>query len=327
MEFTKLIEKYDRSDMLSLIRGIPDHILDAADIARGFDFEMERPENIVIAGMGGSGVGGSFLVDMLKDRLDIPIFVHNGYSLPKFAGKKTLLFAVSYSGNTEETISAYQEAEKRGTTIVPIASGGRLGEMAKDFVKIPAGNAPRTMLVYTFVPMVVILEKIGLIGDEVDGVYQNIRDHMGEFEERGKELAGELKDTLPVIFSSAPFGTVSYRWNTQLSENSKVLSVYGQIPEMNHNTINVEPDEAEISFVFLRYGDEPDRIKQRIEISKRTFENYGKVIEVNGLGGSYLDTMLSLTIIGDFTSYYLALLREKDPTEMENIENLKKELA
>jgi glucose/mannose-6-phosphate isomerase len=330
MDFSGLMEELDKGDMISLIRGIPEHIRDAWEIGKKFEipgsFFDAKFLNILVIGMGGSGMGGMLLKGMLEGKCRIPVVVYNSYLPPAFVSENTLVFAVSYSGNTEETLSCMKCAESAGARIIGITSGGELERLCKS-IKIPGGKMPRTMLSYTFIPMLCVLEKLRIIKLEntAEDISRLLEKNMEKFENLGKEIAAELKGKIPVVHSTSPYEAVAYRWHTQFSENSKVFSAYGFIPEMNHNGINIEPDGG-FAFVFLRNSAESENIRKRMEITKSVFSKYGKIIEVQCHGSTFLDVAFSGIIIGDFVSYYLALLAGKDPNRMDRIDWLKKEL-
>jgi glucose/mannose-6-phosphate isomerase len=244
------IKKIDSADMLGFIRNFPEQIEEAQRIAEGIEIEDFKPYQIVIAGVGGSAIGGDILASWLFKRIDIPIFVNRAYKLPTFVGENTLIFAVSYSGNTEETLSLFEGGLKKGCKIVAITSGGKLESRAKEenvkLISIPKGKPPRAAVAYLFVPIVVVLKKLGIY--EPDAELSVTIENLKQLRERlvpeittqdnpAKQIALQLHGETPIIYGLAIFNAIARRWQTQLNENAKVLAWHGTFPEMNHNEI------------------------------------------------------------------------------------------
>ena len=295
--------------------------------------------------MGGSAIYGDILKEWLRDRLDIPIFVNRDYNLPKWVGKDTLSIFLSYSGNTEETLSSFREAIKRKSLCVGISSGGKLEEICKEksipHVKIPSGFQPRAAIAYLLFPTIKIIQKIGLL-DNVDGeiketvkISQEISDNnkkeIKQSNNLAKSIALSIKDTFPHIYAWRYYVPIARRWRTQINENSKMIARFDEVPECNHNDIVGWTEQTEMaamsSCIFLRDKDEPNRISERYNFMKDVFEKAGaKVLEVEALGKGLLARMISLMYIGDFVSCYLAILRKVDPTPVYVISKLKERL-
>jgi glucose/mannose-6-phosphate isomerase len=342
------IKKIDKDGMLGLVERFPAMIEDAVNICSSCPFKVSKDiENIVIAGMGGSAISGDIIKKLLVDLVEIPVSVVRDYSLPKFVGKKTLLFALSYSGDTEETLSAYSQAHDTGTQIVVVTSGGQLKEKAKkagyQVVEIPKGLPPRACLPYLLVPMIYFLDKTGiaqgLIGQLRNAVLvlKKLKDRYcteSPFEANAtKQIALKLQNKIPIIFGS-PCGSdvAAFRWKTQFSENTKITALFNVFPELDHNEIvnlaELNAGTHQFSLILLRDKFEGERIKTRIDITKRILSSsIPDIHEVWSEGDTRLSRMLSLSYLGDYVSVYLAIANEVDPTPVLAIDKLKKELV
>jgi glucose/mannose-6-phosphate isomerase len=323
-------------------------LLHALELSRGTPLpKIKKIDQIVISGMGGSAIAGDIVSDLFFNKVKIPIFVNRNYRLPAFVNKETLFFALSYSGNTEEALSAVKEAAKCGATITCITSGGKLKEIAEAnkyaLYLIPPGYEPRAALPYLLVPILVVLEKIGFISgmkEELEGgadLLQKLQREYGATTPTRnnpvKQLAGKLIGRIPIIFAaSGSSAAAGLRLKTQFNENSKVTAVFNLFPELNHNEIVnlsvLKREEHNFSLIFLRAEADLERIVKRMEITKSLIgSRLGGVNEVWAQGKTPLAKMLSLIYFGDLLSVYLAILRGIDPTPVEIITRLKKELA
>ncbi|MFA6142648.1 MAG: bifunctional phosphoglucose/phosphomannose isomerase, partial [Candidatus Omnitrophota bacterium] len=279
----KIVRKYDTVNMLETIEGFPAQCCDAKDIGYGFDlpnsFKIQY-KNIVCTGLGGSAIGSDIARSYIADRSKTPLFVNRNYTLPAFVGADSLVVASSYSGNTEETLSAYKDAKNKNAKIIVISSGGELTRIASQdgfpVLKIPAGLQPRCALGYSFFPLIIVLSKIGVVEDEsinigeaittLEGLRdKNIGFKIPEKENIAKNIARSLYGKFPVIYAGADhIDCAVTRWRGELSENSKTLSSGHVLPEMNHNEIVgwEKPDKLLKDFVavFLRDKDDFARI-------------------------------------------------------------------
>ncbi len=345
----KFIKNIDASNMAVHLYGFPDQIREAQQIYGNAPCKRgkEDVKNIVLVGMGGSAIGGDFLRCMAEGEAQAPLSVVRGYRLPAFAGQGTLLIGISYSGNTEETLSAFQEGLDRGAVAYVITSGGKLGELAESegipCTRVPGGMPPRCSLGYLFIPSLLALADMGLIG-RVDGDIEEAVEVLSALRENyapssplennpAKKLAIELQGMTPIVYGSRD-GTeaVALRWKTQINENSKAFAAYNVVPEMNHNEIvgwDAQPGfSAKTAAIFLRDHQDHPSISKRIEINKSILEGKGLTVrEFWPQGESRLARLLSATYLGDYVSYYLAILYEIDPTPVEIIEELKRKLA
>ena len=347
----KRIEKCDESSMLELIESFPEQCQDAKCI--GDEFELPQGfkrsyKNIVCTGLGGSAIGADLARSYIAEDAQVPVLVNRNYTLPNFVTEDTLVIVSSYSGNTEETLSAYREAVSRGSNIIVITSGGKLEKAAKEddlpCLTIPEGFPPRCALGYSFFPLLTVLAKIGIIRDQagsIDDAIHNLRKlkdsrigyKIPRKDNPAKKMAAEIFGKLPVIYASQDhIDAVVTRWRGQLAENSKTLSSGHLFPEMNHNEIvgweNPKKVLKECVAIILRDAADHPRISKRMDATRNLLKrDKVKVLEIFSSGKELLARIFSLVYIGDFVSFYLAILNGIDPTPVEKITIIKKELA
>jgi glucose/mannose-6-phosphate isomerase len=303
-------------------------------------------QNIVLTGLGGSAIGGDLLRSYLVKELDIPFAVNRYYTLPEFVGRNTLVIVSSYSGNTEETISAHKEAMKRKARILCISTGGETARMAKIFkqpwIQIPPGLSPRAALGYSFFPLLVVLSRLGFIKPKDRDIKETIQllkikslsfGNPESPENAPLKLAERLKGKLPVIYSPAEhLDTVNIRWRGQIAENAKQLSSGHVLPEMNHNELvgwKVLTDLMKhMHVIFLKDFGTYKRVAIREGITKQVVSMYaGEVTEVASEGRGLLARLFSLIYFGDWVSLYLAILNNENPEPVAIIDYLKSELS
>ncbi|MEM2947431.1 MAG: bifunctional phosphoglucose/phosphomannose isomerase [Candidatus Bathyarchaeia archaeon] len=340
------IKRMDKSGMLSFCVDAAKHYENAVQIAEKVVVDYTKPNAVIVAGMGGSAIGGELLKDWAYNIMTIPVEVCREYTLPAYADKTTLTFIVSYSGETEEALSVFLDALKRNCMTVCISSGGTLLDFAEKLkipsVRIPEGIPPRAALPYLFTPKMIILEKLGLITRARAGISEAVsvlRQVCSEnapqtpFKENfSKKLAFDICGTVPAVYGFGFYRSVAQRFKQQFNENSKIPSKWEVFPELNHNEV-VGWEEAEklahyFSALILRDKNEAKPIRCRIEATKELLSNKVRgIYEVWSHGRGKLAKMLSITTIGDFTSVYLAILRGIDPTPVKTISMLKDKIA
>ena len=246
------IETLDSAGMFGAAWDFPEQCRYALDAAMNSQLPLSPPfQNIVVTGLGGSAIGGDLLRVYGLKHLDIPVVVNRNYGLPQFVSPNSLVFVVSYSGNTEETLSAYKDAYERGAGIVVLTSGGRLGALARQdrvsLVTVPGGIAPRAATGYLFLPMLVVLERLGLVSGveaevtEVVGILRGLRTRYGLdsflLDNPAKQLAMNLQGHIPVIWgASGTTEVVAQRWKGQINENAKAPTYWNVLPELNRTT-------------------------------------------------------------------------------------------
>lgn len=318
----------DKSNMLRALEEFPYQCKMALELSKGMSIPGDI-ENIVIAGMGGSAVGGDLLRIYMRNSR-IPVHVLRDYRLPGFVNEKTLFFAISYSGNTEETISSFNEAEKRKAKIVAVTSGGILKQMAKRCISIPAGLQPRAALGYLFFPALGVLDNSGIIKVKNDEISEmlGILGKTDDFRSEGERLAKKIGKRTPVIYASENMYAIAYRWKTQFNENGKMPAFHHTFSEMNHNEIVGYQNMQREDFIsiIIRDKDDNERIRKRMDITKEIMSSRVDVEEISTKGEFLLSRLFSGIYYGDFASYYAAIANKIDPSPVTVIENLKKRL-
>jgi glucose/mannose-6-phosphate isomerase len=338
------IREIDRSNMLSFCVEAPKHYQKAAKIAEKVALRYPKPANIIVAGMGGSGIGGELLKDWARDKAQMPIEVSRDYSLPAYANEKSLVLIVSYSGETEESLSAFLDAAKKKCVIHCISSGGSLLEFAEKlnvpYLRIPSDMPPRAALPYLFTPLLKALEKMKMVSSVSEDFSEAIKilerisgENAPEKLARAnfsKTLALGIDESVPVVYGFGVYRSVAQRFKQQFNENSKVPSKWEFFPELDHNEIVGWEKAGKLakcfSTIFIRDKNEPNEIRSRIETTKALMHPDSKMFEVWAQGKSALAKMLSTICIGDFTSVYLAILRKVDPTPVNTIALLKEKM-
>ena len=314
-------------------------------VSKSLRISYGKPKNVVVVGMGGSAIGGDLLHDWLLDRIFIPVEVCRDYALPAYANGETLVFIVSYSGETEETLSALLDAVKRKCMIVAIASGGSLISFARrlhlPYMTAPSGLQPRVAVPYLFFPLVITMEKMGLVRgietelNEVIKVLKTLaKENSPDVPQQNnpaKKLAWDLRATIPVVYGFRQYRSVAVRFKSELNENSKIPAKWEVFPELNHNdVVGWEASEALVkrfTVVLIRDKDEPPEIRNRIKATKKlVLTKVRKTLEVHAVGESSLAKMFSVLFLGDLTSVYLAILLGVDPAPVKIITAMKKEM-
>ncbi len=334
--------------MYSLIRNFPQQVEEAVRIgtASKIKFPISKISNIVVSGLGGSAIGGDLLRSYLADEIAVPIAVSRNYSLPEYVDERSLVIVSSYSGNTEETISSHRDAAKRRAKVLCITSGGLVKEFAakkkQPVIHIPGGLPPRAALGYSFFPTLIVLSKLGFFKSkkkDIDETLAMLKAKAAVYGDPASQnnsalkVAQALHGKLPVVYSSVDrFDAVNVRWRGQISENAKTLA-YGHVfPELNHNEIvgweMLQESLKNIHVVVLRDGGDNPRIQLRMNVTEDIIRAFADgITEVRSEGKSVLTRMFSLLYLGDWTSFYLAMLNGVDPTPVKKIDFLKNELA
>ena len=336
--------RYDKSDMLSLLLGFSDDVAQTAAICENADIETgDTPQALALLGMGGSGIAGRLFAECTAGELPVPAILANGYDLPAAVDEKALAIALSFSGNTAETLAVTRAALGRGARVVAITSGGELKRLCEasgaSVIEIPGGRPPRTALAFLALPVFEIAKRAGLIGGVglnglagyMNGVKSDIQPEMPEERNAAKQLARaiyEAKDTR--IYGAGTASVVATRLRGQLAENSKVFASEHTFPEMCHNELVPfsENDNRGRLVVMLRVGEEPPILTGQIELSLEIMrEQEVEVLEIKPKTDNNLNGIFELIYVADFASYYLAMLREQDPTSIDNIIRLKEGMA
>ncbi len=281
------INSIDKSGMLNFSVNAAKHYREAAQSAEKIKVDYPKPDNIVVAGMGGSGIGGDLLKDWAKTQLSVPIEVNREYKLPAYANKKTLVFITSYSGDTEESLGSFLDALKRKCMIYCVSSGGALLKYAEKhkvpYLQVPSGMPPRAALPYMLVPLLIYLEKAGLVKgvkeelNETFDLLEKICEHNSPLksinDNFAKTLAQNIGETVPVIYGFGFYRSVAQRFKQQFNENSKSAAKWEFFPELNHNEIVGWEGRGEqckcFSVIFIRDIEEPVEIREQNRNYKR----------------------------------------------------------
>ncbi|MBM3707545.1 MAG: bifunctional phosphoglucose/phosphomannose isomerase [Actinobacteria bacterium] len=346
----KKVRELDKQDMLGVEENFYGQLLEAKKIAESTVLSQLKNKNfagIAILGMGGSGFTGDIIKSLIIDYVEIPVEIVKGYDLPAFVKKGWLVIAVSYSGNTEETVSAANQALQKNCELLCVASGGKTEEIAsvngKCFVRLPSGFQPRGASGYLFFTTYLVLRKLCIVNisdSEIEEALNLIR-KKSELYKRdidtdnnpAKKLALKLFNNMPVIYGTDGYlSAVAFRWKCEFNENSKYPSFWAEFPELNHNeTVGWENLKGLTgNFVLIVFKDKEarERIKVRIKTTVQLIRShFNDVVEIDVEGRSKLAKALSTMYLGDITSVYLALLAGVDPTPVDRISILKAELA
>lgn len=321
-----------------MVEGFSLQLKEAVMIAQGMKWSTDSGpfRQVLISGLGGSGISASILQNFCHTSLKVPLVVNKDYDIPGFAGPDTLVIISSYSGNTEETISVMKQAIKKKAKVVCITSGGQVAEIAKkkglDCILLPAGLPPRACIGYGLVQLMALMDHFGLLGfaweKEIKSVIKLLEDRGRSIRSRAFHLSRHLLDSIPVIYASSSYEGVAVRFRQQLNENAKILCWHHVIPEMNHNElVGWRRKEEKLSVLFLRTEEESDRIQLRMKFTKRVAGKYThRIFEVIAEGKSYWERAFYLIHFGDWLSIYLAEGNGVDAQEVRIIDALKNEL-
>ena len=327
------------TDMDKFIEKFPTQMLDAVALTAGVNLSKRAYaiENILVCGLGGSGIAGNLAFDLTATQLSVPLLVNKGYELPSFVNIHTLLVLCSYSGNTEETLSCCQQAIARGLRPICIASGGRLKELAQaqgfDFIQLPTGFPPRTTLGYGATILLFILDHFGLIDLSVMEVITAASEMLSAEQENIKKasqsLAKVLRDKTIIIYVENSIESVALRLKQQINENAKANCWYNVIPELNHNElVGWKFKNDTLAGLFLRTDYEHKRNQLRFEfVYPIVADHVHSVHELQAKGSTLLEQYFYHVHFGDWLSYYLAIEHQQDPVEVKIIDKLKAHLA
>lgn len=329
--------------MKDLIQGFGPQLDEALNIASQATLSAPKApvHNVVIAGMGGSGIGGTLIKALTSEEVTVPIDVSKSYDVPAYINQHTLFIACSFSGNTEETLSAAEKARAKGAQIVAITAGGKMGEFTSahgyDTILIPGrSNSPRASIGYSFVQIFLILKHYGLIPtnhfDEVKATIALLQAEASGIQAKALELTAFFKDKLPVLYGDTKMEAVLVRAQQQIAENSKQLSHVNVFPEMNHNEL-VGWKYADVIFknvatLLVRTSYDHPRTTIRMNVCKDIFAKVaGPVMELEAKGKSLVEQSIYVINVLDWVSFYLAEENQVDPFPVDVINFLKNELS
>ena len=339
------IDALDSGHMLSDILAMPEQLGDALWRVESAAIEpVDTPGGLIVAGMGGSAIGGALARAALADQASRPILAATGYGLPSWTTPDTTVLCASYSGNTEETLACFESAGALGARRIVATTGGVLAEQARaaevPVIPIPAGFEPRAAIAYMLISALEVAALCGAgprLAAEIDVTASHLEQLVAQWgpdaddDSLPKALAREVHDTVPVIVGAALTAQIAYRWKTQINENAGVPAFAAELPELDHNEIAGWLGTGQLgpfSAIFLDDCDSHPRLRTRIELTERFIGPYAKLTRVVSTHGeSALERVCSLVLLGDLLSVYLAALNGTDPTPAPPLEDLKKELA
>ncbi|HVR88819.1 MAG TPA: bifunctional phosphoglucose/phosphomannose isomerase [Candidatus Limnocylindria bacterium] len=346
LESMESIKQADPGDMLGRIKELPKQVRDAWKIAQQASIPPAYGDvrNITVLGMGGSAIGGEFAGALLGDELKVPLNVHRDYGVPGYVSRDSLVIASSFSGNTEETLSGFAEAKKRGAKLLVITTGGRLADEAKmlglPLITFTYKAQPRAALGYSLAMVLGVLSKLGFAKDLSQDVERALGD-LSKMEERvhegaktndAKKLAIELHGKIPVAFGAGVMGVMARRVKDQWNENAKNWGSYDVMSELNHNAVVGFPHPPiardALVVILLRSQRDNARHQLRFDVTRELLERAQipfKTLEF--AGSSMLSEILQMVLFTDYVSFYVALLNGADPSPVKSIDYLKERLA
>ena len=325
--------------MNDYINDFSNHLREAIEIANNTTLSPYTKEirNILICGLGGSGIGGTIVSDIISSKVNIPIAATKDYSIPNFVNEHTLVIANSYSGNTEETLYALEKCQARGAEIAVITSGGKLKTIAEENkynkIIIPGNQPPRAMFGYAFTELFFMLNHYGIIDDsfksDFDKAITLIDTEKADIQKQAMDLAKKMYKQTPVIYVAKGFEGVAVRFRQQLNENSKMLGWHNVVPEMNHNELlGWRTNVDDLAVVYFRNKCDYDRNQIRMDINKKVISKFtSNITEIWSKGDSLIENSLYHISVGDWTSWYLSEMNNVDAIEIDVIDFLKGELA
>jgi len=338
----RAVAQVDPGGMRDIIASLPDQIA-AATRAGATHFAVDEAQRIFLVGMGGSAIAGDVFAAWVADRSKVPIQVVRDYHLPSYARSEDILVALSYSGNTEETLAATAQGIKLGCRVIAITSGGMLADLARksDFsvFDVPTGLPPRGAFGHLFGILAAISgdwtysdprAELDEAVAHLRSIRTQLRPESGMRSNRAKALAVRIRATVPIVYAAPPFSAIARRWQTQLNENSKVLAFSSTFPEADHNELVGWVEDARARShrpILLRDRDESAEMRRQLDITVSLISKRTRVEEIQDDGSTLVSRMLGTLLLGDYVSLYLAVLRRVDPMVLKPIVALKAKLA
>lgn len=339
------IAKVDRSNQLGDVLALPEHLRDALwRVESAIMQDWDTSAGLVVAGMGGSAIGGALARAALGDHASRPIFVTRAYGLPPWTTPDTMVLCASYSGNTEETLACYESAGALGARRTVVTTGGQLAEMARadgvPVIPLPGGFQPRAAVAYMTVAALEVAALCGAgprLTSEIDVAASHTEQLVAEWgpeaaeDSLAKQLARSLHGTTPVVAGAGLTTPIAYRWKTQINENAKQPCFFNELPELDHNELagwEGAHDVGRFSAVFLDDSDAHPRVKARMELTERMIAGSAAAsFRLETRGQTSVERVISLVLLGDLVSIYLAALRGVDPGPVRVLDELKEALA
>ena len=325
--------------MKDYINDFTTHLQDALNIGENasLDSKFITIDSVLIYGLGGSGIGGTIVNDIICKNATVPIAVSKDYSIPNFVNKNTLVIVSSYSGNTEETLSALEKCQSRSSEIAIITSGGKLKLIAEENkynkIIIPGNQPPRAMFGYAFTELFFILYHYSIINNSFKNQFKKaislLNNEQKNIKGKALVLSKKIYKKTPVIYVANGFEGVAVRFRQQLNENSKMLCWHHVVPEMNHNELlGWRTNVNDLAVIYFRNNCDYKRNQIRIDINKKVISKFTQnITEVWSMGDSLIENSLYHINLGDWVSWYLSEMNNVDAIEIDVINFLKKELA
>ncbi len=325
--------------MKDLVEKFPNQLLEAIRIGEAAKLTSSKKKisNVLISGLGGSGIGGTIVSELTALELPVPITVSKGYFIPKFVNENTLVIISSYSGNTEETVNCLNLALKRRAKIVCVTSGGKIADIARkknlDLVLIPGGMPPRACLGFSLTQLLFILGFHKLISKKFRSSLKAAAELLVAEKENiiseARKAADRIYGKTPIVYATTYYEGAAVRFRQQLNENAKMLCGHHAIPEMNHNElVGWASGSEKVSVVIFRDKDEFEQNNRRIEINKEIIGKYTPhITEIWSRGRSNIEKAIYFIHVGDWASVFLAEMKHIDANEVRVIDFLKTELA
>lgn len=339
------IAEVDTHDLLEDVLAIPEHLRDALWKVESANLSpWDSPGGLVVAGMGGSAIGGALARAALGDTASRPILSARAYGVPAWTTPDTTVLCASYSGDTEETLAAYEAAGALGARRVVVTTGGRLAKMARaddvPVIPVAGGFQPRAAVAYMFVAALEVAALCGAgprLNSEIDVAAEHLENLVVEWgpdaptDSIAKKIAMTLHGSIPVIAGAGFTEPIAYRWKSQINENAKLPAFSHALPELDHNEIcgwDGAPALGRFSAVFLEDADQHPRVGKRFDLTEQLIaENAHATFRLQTIGRAAVERVMSLVLLGDLVSLYLAVLRGVDPTPVDVIARLKAQLA
>lgn len=346
IESVERIRAADPGNMLDRIKDLPKQVRDAWKIASAAQLPPAHGDvrNITVAGMGGSAIGGDLASALLAGELKVPMSVHRDYGLPAYVGRDSLVIVSSYSGNTEETLSSFEEAQRRGARVLVLSTGGKISELARaakyPVISFAYPAQPRAALGYSLGLVMGSLTRLGFVRDlspDIDAALADLakleeRVHEGARTNDAKKLAIELHGRIIFAYGGGVLGVMARRVKGQWNENAKNWAAFDVLPELNHNAVVgfPYPDVAReaLTVLLLRSDRDNPRHKIRFDVTRELLDRVSiphRTLQFSG--ASMLSEVLQLTLFTDYVSFYVALLSGADPSPVKSIDYLKERLA
>ncbi|MCP3685646.1 MAG: bifunctional phosphoglucose/phosphomannose isomerase [bacterium] len=323
----------EKEDMLELLEGFAKQAEEASRVGKDTKIEGEV-ETILIAGIGGSAISASILKTYLEQKIRIPVILSNDYDIPESVNSKTLVIAISYSGDTEETVAAVNAALRKSAKVLGVTSGGKLRQLCsendKECIVLPKGIQSRFALGYLFFPILNVLHNSKIIKNPKPEVEQAVEAlKVQGLKDKAEALASRLVDKVPVIYSSNKLAAAAAKWKIGFNEYAKIHAFYNVFPELNHNEISgYMIPKAKFHVIILKDEGDSVKIQERMKMTKQLIADRGiDVTEIIVKGYSPLAKIFSAIHTGDMVSYFLGLKYEIDPSKIDIQEEFKKKIT